>query len=89
MMGAKIPLAFPVGYAILKFPKIIVRHSKRRFRSPKTEERIAVNSAVNRADPARLHISGRVATSSIREDWRLHYEPGSVVILPFLFNPKS
>ena len=71
-------------------PQNFVRRSNRRFIVPNGEESIAAYSAVEApaVSSGRLSHIGGVATSSIREDWRLHEGRGGLLPRLFFLPPK-
>lgn len=81
-------LTSPVGYGFLGFPNFM-RRNKRLLIPPRSGKSLVRISAVEEAaiSSGLLSHIGRVATSSIREDWRLHEGRGELFPAFFVF-PK-
>ena len=86
-------LTFALRSLILNSPNRISRN-RRLSRAPHGEEVLSAPSAIFHV-PAGIVSSGRrvsigrPATSSIREDWRLHLSRGALSVCLFLLNPPK
>ena len=86
-------LTFALRSLILNSPNQVSRN-RRLSALPKSDEVLSAHSAIFRVPSGivsggrRVSI-GRPATSSIREDWRLHLSRGALSVCLFLLNPQK
>ena len=86
-------LTFALRSLILNSPNHMSRN-RRLSALPKSDEVLSAHSAIFRVPSGivsggrRVSI-GRPATSSIREDWRLHLSRGALSVCLFLLNPQK